>query len=87
MREVIIDLDAIAYNLDVMRKRAGGVKVCGVVKASSMRLVAPQGNTLVAPKGFLFLYLLGFDIELVLSVEHLFQEIRSRYTKRLAMLC
>ena len=35
MRELIIDLDAIAYNLDVMRKKAGGVKVCGVVKANA----------------------------------------------------
>ena len=35
MRELIIDLDAIAYNLEVMRKSAGGVKVCGVVKANA----------------------------------------------------
>ena len=35
MRNLIIDLDAIAYNLDVMRQRAGGVKVCGVVKANA----------------------------------------------------
>jgi alanine racemase len=35
MRELIIDLDAIAFNLGVMRERAGGVKVCGVVKANA----------------------------------------------------
>jgi alanine racemase len=35
MRELIIDLDAIAFNLDVMRKRAGGAMVCGVVKANA----------------------------------------------------
>jgi alanine racemase len=35
MRNLIIDLDAIAYNLGVMRERAGGVKVCGVVKANA----------------------------------------------------
>jgi alanine racemase len=35
MRELIVDLDAIAYNLGVMRERAGGVKVCGVVKANA----------------------------------------------------
>ena len=35
MRELIIDLDAVAYNLGVMRERAGGVKVCGVVKANA----------------------------------------------------
>ena len=35
MRELIIDLDAIAYNLEIMRQRAGGVKVCGVVKANA----------------------------------------------------
>ena len=35
MRELIIDLDAIAYNLDVMRQRTGGAMVCGVVKANA----------------------------------------------------
>lgn len=35
MRELIIDLDAIAYNLDVMRQRVGGAMVCGVVKANA----------------------------------------------------
>jgi alanine racemase len=35
MRSLIIDLDAIAYNLGIMRERAGGVKVCGVVKANA----------------------------------------------------
>jgi alanine racemase len=35
MRELIIDLDAVAYNLDVMRKRVGGAMVCGVVKANA----------------------------------------------------
>mgnify|MGYP000178515953 CR=1 FL=1 len=35
MRNLVIDLDAIAYNLGVMRQRAGGVKVCGVVKANA----------------------------------------------------
>ena len=35
MRELIIDLDAIAYNLDVMRQRTSGAMVCGVVKANA----------------------------------------------------
>ena len=35
MRELIIDLDAVAYNLEVMRKRVGGAMVCGVVKANA----------------------------------------------------
>jgi alanine racemase len=35
VRELIIDLDAIAFNLGVMRERAGGVMVCGVVKANA----------------------------------------------------
>ena len=35
MRELIIDLDAIALNLDVMRKRTSGAMVCGVVKANA----------------------------------------------------
>jgi type IV pilus assembly protein PilW len=48
--------------------------------------VAPLGNTLVALKDYLFHCLQVFDIALVPSVEHLFQEIPSRYIKRLAML-
>lgn len=35
MRELIIDLDAIASNLDRMRQVAAGAKVCGVVKANA----------------------------------------------------
>jgi alanine racemase len=35
MRELIIDLDAIAYNLDVMRQRTSGAMICGVVKANA----------------------------------------------------
>ena len=35
MRELIIDLDAIAFNLDVMRKGTSGAMVCGVVKANA----------------------------------------------------
>jgi alanine racemase len=35
MRELIIDLDAIAYNLNVMRQRTSGAMVCGVVKANA----------------------------------------------------
>ncbi len=33
MRELTVDLDAIAYNLSVIRKRVGSAKVMGVVKA------------------------------------------------------
>ena len=35
MRTLRINLDAIVHNLDVMRARAGGVKVMGVVKANA----------------------------------------------------
>ena len=35
MRNLIVDLDAIAYNLGVMRSHVGGAKVCGVVKADA----------------------------------------------------
>jgi len=35
MRELIIDLDAVAFNLGVMRARVGGAMVCGVVKANA----------------------------------------------------
>jgi alanine racemase len=35
MRELLINLDAIASNLHTMRAHAGGVKVCGVVKANA----------------------------------------------------
>ena len=34
MRELVIDLDAVVHNLDVMRSRAGGAMVMGVVKAN-----------------------------------------------------
>lgn len=35
MRELLINLDAIASNLHTMRAHAGGVKICGVVKANA----------------------------------------------------
>lgn len=35
MRELLVNLDAIASNLHTMRAAAGGVKVCGVVKANA----------------------------------------------------
>lgn len=35
MRELIIDLDAIAYNLSVLRERVGKSKIMGVVKANA----------------------------------------------------
>lgn len=35
MRELVIDLGAVVHNLDVMRSRAGGAMVMGVVKANA----------------------------------------------------
>ena len=35
MRELVIDLAAVVHNLEVMRSRAGGAMVMGVVKANA----------------------------------------------------